>query len=78
VNNLTIDSCSIGFTAFQKKPEFGPAAITATNVLYKEIVRRCLNEKGSEVSINGKTIEPSKDKVEEVLYGAQFGKKTVK
>jgi hypothetical protein len=78
INNLTIDSCSIGFTAFQKKPEFGPASITATNVLYKEVIRNCLNEKGSEVFINGKAMQPSKDKVEDVLYGAQFGKKTIK
>ncbi len=52
VNNITLTDCQTGFAAFQKKPEYGPATITATGVKSERVVLLKDEEIGSVIIIN--------------------------
>lgn len=78
IEGLKLENCQVGFTVFQKKPEFGPAGIAAFRVMMEGIERPYLNEENSVLMVNGETIEPTKDKVEDILYGVEYGVKTVR
>ena len=47
-----------GLMAYIKKPEFGPARIIANNIKYSGSAAFARAEKGSEITIDGKEIEP--------------------
>ncbi|VAW17547.1 hypothetical protein MNBD_BACTEROID03-1953 [hydrothermal vent metagenome] len=71
-NRIDISDCKLAFTAFKKKPEFGPSKITAKNVVLKNIQTQHLIENGSSLILNGvesKTVAAVKDK----MYGVEFG-----
>ena len=73
ITKASLEKNKLAFTAFQKKPEFGPAEITADSIEIKNCRRVHLIENGSSLLLNGKTVET----VEEVLnrmYGVEFGK----
>ncbi|MCP4214221.1 MAG: hypothetical protein GY765_06170 [bacterium] len=70
----TITDCRIGVTAFQKKPEFGPASIIVNHVKLKTIEVPWLVEKGSPVRHNGKQVAGDKENVKNLLYGKKYGK----
>lgn len=78
INTANIEKSTIGFTCFQKKEEFEPATITAEGVNLIEIKIPYLVEKRSGLIVNGQQIPPSRGNVEEILYGVEFGKKTVR
>lgn len=78
IAGVTIRNTKIGFSAFQKKPEFGPAHIVATGVKLENTDISDLIEEGSSLKLEGKDMPPSRDNVKEILYGAEFGKATVK
>ncbi len=67
VNDIKIKNCEYGLTAYQKKPEFGPASIEAVNA---EINAKndYLIEKGSDALINKKIILNSGNNVFDKLY----------
>jgi hypothetical protein len=46
-----------GFAAFQKKPEFGPATITAVNLEFSDVPQETLVQTGSLIYLNDKRIE---------------------
>lgn len=76
VLNITkafLENNKLGFTAFQKKPEFGPAEITADSIDLKNNLVLHLIETGSSLLLNGKKVETS-DEVIEKMYGEEFGK----
>ncbi len=72
-SNLNIYSSSIfnakiAFTAFQKKPEFGPASINAFNIYRKKIKTHFLIEKNSEMTLDQKSIESNVVNLKKKLY----------
>ena len=74
ITDVKIDSCGVGFTAYIKKPEFGPATLIAKNAQIKNCRAPFLIETNSSMTLDGKAIPPSRDKVESILYGVEFGK----
>lgn len=73
VDILTLDNNKVGFTAFQKKLEFGPSFIEAMNVQFNKNELEYLIEEKSSLLFNGQTAETS-TQVMERLYGTEFGK----
>jgi len=59
IENLKLEDCSIGFTVFQKKPEFGPAQIIGNSVSKENIDKPYLVQEGSKLIIDGKLIQSS-------------------
>jgi len=74
ISNVTIDSCGVGFTAYLKKPEFGAAKLIAKNAKISNCRAPFLIETNSSMTLDGKVIPPSHDKVESILYGVEFGR----
>ena len=66
--------CKVGFTAFQKKPEFGPSRIVAHGIDEQFSERPFLIEEGSTMNHGSKSIPATNKKVEQMLYGAEYGK----
>ena len=59
LNNSSINGASFaGLTAYIKKPEYGPAKITAENITVSGVPTPVLVQTGSVVTLDGKTIEP--------------------
>lgn len=56
VNNSTVTDCEFGFTAFRKKPEFGPAHFVLSNVTISGAKHRTVVETRSFLVENGDTI----------------------
>lgn len=71
--NLKLDNNKLGFTAFQKKAEFGVATITITDSPLNERDASHLIEHHSALSLNGKKM-PTTDGVIEKMYGKLYGK----
>ena len=57
-----------GLVAFVKKPEYGPASITAENLKMKRNMIFHQIEEGSVLVLNGKTIEGREKKLALKLY----------
>jgi len=74
ISSINLQNNKIGFTAFQKKSEFGPGIIKGADVVLKDISIPYLIETNSYCSINGKDIESTKDNVKDILYGNEYGK----
>ena len=70
--NLKIENTKLAFTAFQKKPEFGPSNITIDGVIMTNVELNYLVESTSSLLIDGKKVESSQN-VKERMYGAEFG-----
>ena len=71
--NLTIKNTKLGFTAFQKKPEFGPSNITISNVKMDSVETKYLIENTSSLLVDGKKIETKQADVKSKMYGVEFG-----
>lgn len=74
LKDVDMTDCRVGFTVFQKKPEFGKAKIEVTNLQRENIELDYLLEKGSDLVIEGKAMAFSDDAVKAKLYGAEYGK----
>lgn len=74
IEDITITDGRVGFTAYQKKPEFGSGTITAQGVKMANVTVPYLVENGSKVLVDDNEIPPSRDHVESVLYGTVYGK----
>lgn len=73
--NIAINNSSIGVTAFQKKPEFGPSIINIAGLKTVDLEVDFLIESGSSCEIDGVNIKNSSlKKVKDILYGVQYGK----
>lgn len=56
INGITISGCKVGFSVYQKKPEFGSAFMTVTGLISEKIEIPYLVEKESKLEVNGKNI----------------------
>jgi hypothetical protein len=74
IHDISIVGGEIGFTVYQKKPEYGRASITATAVSIEKSSIPYLVEEQSTLWVNGKMIEPSRKNVKDILYGVEYGK----
>jgi spore coat protein CotH len=72
--DIEIVDSRVGFAVFRKKPEFGGAVITADGTRIERVSLPYLVEKGSSLSVDGRLIEPGRRKVEDILYGVEYGK----
>ena len=75
ITKAVLENNKLAFTAFQKKPEFGPAEIKADSVEIKNGKRVHLIENGSSLLLNGKMVE-TVEKVLDRMYGVEYGKKS--
>lgn len=57
VKRIEISSCNTAFTAYQKKPEFGPAKIKVEELILDKVNFLHLIERGSELRLKGKLAE---------------------
>ncbi len=73
VEKAILKNNKLGFTAYQKKPEFGFAHILANEVEMKGNETDYLIENNSSLNLNGKIVKTSA-RVLERMYGSEFGK----
>lgn len=71
--NLTVRNNKLAFTAFKKKPEFGPSHIKLTKVKLESVETIHLIENKSSLHFNGKEATTIKN-VKSKMYGVEFGK----
>ncbi len=74
INKIKIADCEIGFTVYQKKPEFDVAIITVKELEKGEIAIPYLVEENSRLIVEGEAIATSRKNVKDILYGVEFGK----
>tara|TARA_Y100000991_G_scaffold138222_1_gene104166 strand:- start:10363 stop:12936 length:2574 start_codon:yes stop_codon:yes gene_type:complete len=70
---LKISRTKLGFTAFQKKPEFGPSEINVNGISMSDIETNYLIESSSSLFIDNKKIETTQN-VKDRMYGVEFGR----
>ena len=75
LHNSVLKNNKLNFTAFQKKPEYGPADIIATDVKSELEETNYLIENGSSLLLNGQKM-PTVEGVKDKMYGVEFGKKS--
>ncbi len=73
VKNGRLANNHLCFTAFQKKPEFGPASITADSIGLDNCQLLHLIENGSSLKLDGQNVE-TVEGVKGKMYGIEFGK----
>ncbi|GAA4891388.1 hypothetical protein GCM10023311_14680 [Flaviramulus aquimarinus] len=73
IKNLKINNTKLGFTAFQKKPEFGPSNITVNGIVMQGVETKYLIERSSSLFVDGVKIETSQNVIDR-MYGAEFGR----
>jgi hypothetical protein len=74
LSKIVIANSKLAFTAYQKKPEFGPAEITIQDLKYDKKGLFKLIEKESLFIEDGIHIQGDTDNVENQMYGKDFGK----
>ncbi|KAF5430246.1 hypothetical protein C5S42_00595, partial [Candidatus Methanomarinus sp.] len=75
VSDVSLENDKIGFTAFQKKSEFGPGNIEGSKVKMTNIPIPYLIEAQSICTIDGEIKESiNNNKVKDVLYRTTYGK----
>jgi len=74
IDGIIINSSRLAYCAFQKKSEYGHGEIVAKNSKIINVQEEYLIEKGSTLTYNGKFIEGKSEKVNEMLYGVEYGK----
>ncbi|MBA3900312.1 MAG: hypothetical protein H0X62_08915 [Bacteroidetes bacterium] len=67
IDNVKIKGSKIALVAYQNKPQFGPAIITATNVVLENNEKDKLLEINSKISINGVALTDEIKNVEALL-----------
>ena len=77
IQNKLLD-CEIGFCAFQKKGEFGPAEIFSIDDEITNCSVNNLIEYNSNLTFNGEKIRVFQNNVIDYLYGKKYGKATLK
>ena len=77
IENKLLD-CEIGYCAFQKKGEFGPAEIFSTSDKITNCLLNNLIEYNSNLTFDGEKIRVFQNNVIDYLYGKKYGKATFK
>ncbi len=78
LDTISIENTKLGFTAYQKKSEFGPSRIIAKSVEMKGVETDYLIENTSTLIIGNDTIMTKQDDVKSKMYGVEFGVSTKK
>ena len=65
--NITINKSEIGVTAYQKKPEFGPASVKLNDSKITNTKKQILNEKKSKITFNNKIMVGTDKDVERII-----------
>ncbi len=73
LDDLTVENCKLVFTAFNKKPEYGPASIKATNLKLVKNKMEYLIEVESKLLLNGRYVPTQRDVISK-MYGVEYGK----
>ncbi len=68
---VSIQGAEVGFAAYQKKPEYGPASMTLTGITVESTPLRFLIEKGSWIGLDGQRFSGRKLEVARVLDGEE-------
>jgi hypothetical protein len=66
--NFSISEGPIGFAAFRKKSEFGPASIEVRGVTLEDVETPYLVEKESSVSVDGRQVPSTEEDLKGLLY----------
>jgi len=66
VFKCSINDCHISLAAFQKKPEYGPADLSVSDVSFSGVGRETLLEEGSSLSVNGEDIKGGRVDLKEI------------
>ena len=74
ISNAFLHFNKIAITAFQKKPEFGPAQIIGSNVEITNAQNSFLIESKSKLILDGNEIKSNNERVKDLLYGVIYGK----
>jgi hypothetical protein len=73
IRRSSITGARVGMTAYRKKPEFGPGRIVAVGLRLQDVERPHLVEQGSTVIVDAEAIPGTMQRVEEILYGVEYG-----
>ena len=72
--SINITNCRIGYTAFQKKSEYGGAIIRVSNNRMKNVELQYLLEENSSLIVDGISRDADRANVKDILYGIEYGK----
>ena len=74
LSKINISNTKIGFTAFEKKPEYGPASIKVNQLTIENVDIPHMIEANSKMMIDNIIVDTIVGKVEDFLYGNEYGK----
>jgi len=74
LTNITISNTRLGFSAFQKKSEYGSGIIQVSNIKLVDNELNYLIEEGSKLYIDNNLIDNVSNRVLDKLYGKKYGK----
>ena len=74
LDNVSISGTKLGFSAFQKKSEFGNGIIEIQNLSLSNNTLDYLIENGSQLTINKVEVETVSNRVIDQMYGNEYGK----
>ena len=74
LSNYALKNDKVGFTAYQKKPEYGPSIINGRNGTMENIPIPFLIEVKSRCTIDGGIISSNSEHLKEQFYGVKYGK----
>ncbi|MCO6491583.1 MAG: hypothetical protein J5I98_24415 [Phaeodactylibacter sp.] len=78
VSDSKVVNSRVGLTTFMKKSEFGPGFASLDRVSIEGAERPYLIEANSGVMVDGQPFAPNFDDVKKILYGAEYGKASVR
>ena len=78
VSDSKVTNCRIGVTTFEKKPEFGPAFAKVNRVTIEGAELPYLIEANSGFVLDDVDFPPNYEDVKKILYGAEYGKASVR
>ena len=68
INNITVQDSKIGYSAYQKKSEFGTAKLLLSESKILNVDVQYLLENGSSILENNIRIKPNEENIKELLY----------
>ena len=78
VSDSKVLNSRVGLTTFMKKSEYGPGFAQLDRVTIEGAELPYLIEANSGFILDGKAFPPNRDDVKEILYGAEYGKASVR
>ncbi len=76
IAKVAIHKSRVGFTAFQKKSEYGPGIIRATGIFCNDSLEAIMLEQGSLIEIEGQKQAWTHEKIRDLFYGELYGRKS--